>query len=320
MQKIKIKAFTLIELLVVIAIIGILSALIIVGMNSTTQKATIARAQAFSSSLRNSLMSNLVSEWKLDITYTEGPDTKTADAWTSNNCTLKGPTHLPTLKNVSDGVCINNGCIDFDGIDDYLDCGNGAGLNPDYSFTVASWFNVRGFGVDNNSSIVDRQHAGGANDSKGYRIFVHSGSPAYFLGVAGDGTANSIIAGSQLLSPMNLNKWYYGVLTHSYATTNGLLRLYLNGELKDTKTINGYIKFPNTNGLKIGTYVYWPSVPNYIYNGLIDEVRIYDVTIPASQIQQNYFAGLNELLANHQINNQEYYQRISELSNNYAEN
>ncbi|MFA5013035.1 MAG: type II secretion system protein, partial [Candidatus Paceibacterota bacterium] len=37
MQKIN-KAFTLIELLVVIAIIGILSALIVVGMNSTTQK------------------------------------------------------------------------------------------------------------------------------------------------------------------------------------------------------------------------------------------------------------------------------------------
>jgi prepilin-type N-terminal cleavage/methylation domain-containing protein len=66
MRRINISAFTLIELLVVIAIIGILSALIIVGMSSTTQKATIAKAQVFSNSLRNSLMNNLISEWKFN--------------------------------------------------------------------------------------------------------------------------------------------------------------------------------------------------------------------------------------------------------------
>ena len=49
------KAFTLIELLVVIAIIGILSGLIVVTMSGVTQKARIAKAQAFSNSLRNAL-------------------------------------------------------------------------------------------------------------------------------------------------------------------------------------------------------------------------------------------------------------------------
>ena len=46
------QAFTLIELLVVIAIIGILSGLIVVSMSGVTQKATIAKAQVFSNSLR----------------------------------------------------------------------------------------------------------------------------------------------------------------------------------------------------------------------------------------------------------------------------
>jgi prepilin-type N-terminal cleavage/methylation domain-containing protein len=66
MHKLLKQAFTLIELLVVIAIIGILSGLIVVSMSGVTQKATIAKAQVFSNSLRNSLMLNLISEWKLD--------------------------------------------------------------------------------------------------------------------------------------------------------------------------------------------------------------------------------------------------------------
>ena len=60
-------AFTLIELLVVIAIIGILSGLIIVSVSGAAQKATIAKAQIFSNSLRNSLMMNMVAEFKLEI-------------------------------------------------------------------------------------------------------------------------------------------------------------------------------------------------------------------------------------------------------------
>jgi len=50
------KSFTLIEILVVIVIIGILSAFIIVSMSGVSQKATIAKGQAFANSLKNALM------------------------------------------------------------------------------------------------------------------------------------------------------------------------------------------------------------------------------------------------------------------------
>ncbi|MFA5013700.1 MAG: type II secretion system protein, partial [Candidatus Paceibacterota bacterium] len=95
------KAFTLIELLVVIAIIGILSALIIVGMNSTTQKATIAKAQAFSHSVDSALMSSKVSEWNFNnLSGTVDQDISSAanfvtDTWGSNYGTAVG---TPVLK------------------------------------------------------------------------------------------------------------------------------------------------------------------------------------------------------------------------------
>lgn len=311
------KSFTLIEILVVIVVIGVLSAFILVGMSSITNSANIAKGKAFFNSMDNSMLLDRVSQWKLDVINYPSND-QTPDSWGTNTCTLEDTTACSftgTLKcpqPVTSG-CPSGNCLSFDGIDDYIDCGNGASLNPDYSFTIAAWFNVHGFSAQSNNSIVDRYHAGGANDKKGYKLYAYSGTPSYFLGAAGDGTANLVFVGSQTYSPISLDKWYYGVMTHSYAATNGSLKLYLNGELKDTKTINGYTKFPSTNGLKIGTYVYWPSVSNFIFNGLIDDVQIYSQTIPAFQIHQNYYIGLNNLLLNNGIGAIEYTNRLAEV-------
>ncbi|MFA5013810.1 MAG: type II secretion system protein, partial [Candidatus Paceibacterota bacterium] len=138
-------AFTLIELLVVIAIIGILSALIVVGMNSTTQKATIAKAQVFANSLRNSLMSDLISEWKLDAKSVSGPPYTTTDTWGTNTgtlmdvdnaCSFSGTLKCPQLAT----NCPSGNCFSFDGIDDYVDLG--AGANTDLrntSFTFSAF-------------------------------------------------------------------------------------------------------------------------------------------------------------------------------------
>jgi prepilin-type N-terminal cleavage/methylation domain-containing protein len=82
MNKLFFKAFTLIELLVVIAIIGILSGLIVVTMSGVTAKATIAKGQVFSNSLRNALMLNLAAEYRLDGNAN--------DSWGSNNGTWYG--------------------------------------------------------------------------------------------------------------------------------------------------------------------------------------------------------------------------------------
>ena len=65
------KAFTLIELLVVIAVIGILSGLIVVSMGGITTKANIAKLQVFSNSIKNSLMSDFVAEYRLDGNMTD---------------------------------------------------------------------------------------------------------------------------------------------------------------------------------------------------------------------------------------------------------
>jgi len=45
----------------------------------------------------------------------------------------------------------------------------------------------------------------------------------------------------------------------------------------------------------------------------MDDVRIYNAAVPASQIQQNYYAGLNWLLVKNQISGKDYGQRLAFL-------
>ena len=124
-------AFTLIELLVVIAVIGILSGLIVVSMSGTSQKATIAKAQIFSNSLRNSLMSDMVSQWKFD----EASGTTAYDFWGGNNATLSG-TVLPQITTAG---CVYGNCLYLDGANSYLSVANVNNLK--FSTGTASiWF------------------------------------------------------------------------------------------------------------------------------------------------------------------------------------
>ena len=128
------KSFTLIEILVVIVVIGIISSFIIVGLSSVSDKANIAKGQAFSNSLRNSLLMNLVSEWKLD----EGTGSTTLDSWGSNTGTLGTSTIGDAAEPTWTTDCVSGKCLSFDGTDDYVDCGN-----PDNLNNITEYLNIR---------------------------------------------------------------------------------------------------------------------------------------------------------------------------------
>lgn len=51
----------------------------------------------------------------------------------------------------------------------------------------------------------------------------------------------------------------------------------------------------------------------YPLNGSIDDVRVFNATIPTSQIRKQYYAGLNKLLASGGITKKEYQNKIKEL-------
>jgi hypothetical protein len=58
----------------------------------------------------------------------------------------------------------------------------------------------------------------------------------------------------------------------------------------------------------------------YNWPGQIDDVRVYNQAIPTSEIQQNYFVGINNLYKNNRITLDEFNQRLVNLKTNLSKN
>jgi prepilin-type N-terminal cleavage/methylation domain-containing protein len=284
------QAFTLIELLVVIAIIGILSGLIVVSMGGVTQKATIAKAQVFSSSLRNSLMLNLVSEWRLD----ENTGTIAADSWGGGNNGALGGATLPVWK--TDSSCVNGSCLQFDGSDDYIDITTGTNLNFESGpFTILLWAKSNTF--KDQAPIILKKSTYIFNNNAGWGIQYASSPQKLYIGVA-NGT-------SSIQYCTTLNSFDWTLLGITRISDNNVYFIK-NGTLASIGVLAG--SFDNASHIFLGKY------SSSYFDGLMDDVRIYNAAIPTSQIQEQYYLGLNKMLNNGNISKEEYTLRINNLT------
>jgi prepilin-type N-terminal cleavage/methylation domain-containing protein len=320
-------AFTLIELLVVIAIIGILSGLIIVTMNGMTNGANIAKAQVFSNSLRNSLLMSIVSEWKFDEINTS-TTTTTPDSWSSGNIgTLKqngyagvcDSTHCPQLQETD---CVFEKCLFFDGSNDYVNVGTMGdwGSTRNNNFTLSTWVKLNA----NNSIMTIMGCGDSTNGRNSLTLRINTRATLTLLagsvriGLASDESTLKVLTGATNANNVPVGLWTYIVATVVPSANN--IVIYINGIPKSitygTQTTPAiFANFSNffalgSNNSPIGTEEY--------FNGSIDDVRIFNSAIPSSQVRQNYYSGLNSLLASGQIDRGEYEKRALDLNNEYA--
>jgi len=277
------KSFTLIELLVVIVIIGILAGVIMISTSSSIDKANIAKSKVFEESVQNNLAANMISRWKLDEVIETN---KTPDAWGSNTGTLYGTNGLPQLRPASE--CVTDQCFRFDGVDDYINCGNDSSLDlmNMNEFSLSIWVKTPG------TYLLSR---GGSGTNGSYLIY-YSGNSFIFKGGASTDTNINIKA---------YNNWQHIVLTYNRVTN--LLNSYNNGVLTK-EIIKDYTKGVNTSTSRFGTG------DGYYFNGLIDDLRIYNAVLSSAQIKQNYIAGLNSMLSNGSISKSNYNERINTLA------
>jgi prepilin-type N-terminal cleavage/methylation domain-containing protein len=282
------QAFTLIELLVVIAIIGILSGLIVVAMGGMTQKASIAKAQIFSNSLRNSLLLNIISEWKFDGTTTDGSPAianDVLDTWSGGNNGILS-TASPTVKT---GInCVSGSCLQFNNSSNYVEIIDSDSLTMPKQLTIEAWVKLS----VNNEALTF------INKNSEYVVGIDSSG---FL--RGDTSANGF---SWQLSNdyIETNKWIHIVLTWDGSS----IKLYKDGinvhQFSDSGTIAN-----TANNLFIGAYS-----ASGTYKGLIDNVRFYNTVILTSQIKEQYYSGLNSMLAGGNMTKEEYDARLSEMA------
>ena len=279
------KSFTLIELLVVIVIIGVLAGVIMISTSSSIDKANFTKAQAFSKTVQNELLSNLVSEWTFDEPQ-EGNITK--DTWGSNHGTVVGASQVDD--------CVFGKCYSFnDQLNNYIDCENKTILKPKI-MTIGLWMYRLG-----GSGYIFSFGAYGGTGSSGYHL--RADFFAVFKAKGDSGVCKSLIGVNYI------NQWVY--IVGSYDGSN--VRFYQNGQEVGTGiSCVGQITY-NTSSVKTAIGAMGYSSMGF-FNGLVDDVRLYDTALPSSQIKQNYIAGLNSMLANGNISQEEYNQRINNLA------
>jgi len=270
------KSFTLIELLVVIVIIGILAGVIMISTSSSIDKANFAKAQAFSSTVQNELLSNLVSEWTFDEPEENG---KTKDTWGNNHGTVVGATQVDD--------CVFGKCYSFDGITNYIDCEN-LTIGPDTDFTYSLWVKL---------DSTPWNFVMGGIGSWNYNLYInHGGEYKPWFYISYEGSVSRYFTGKI----WNLSNWHYLVLTrigNNYTIYQD--GVFASNYIYDTTTSLSHLYIGGNNDRK--------------GSGLIDDVRVYNTAIPFSQIKQNYIAGLNSMLSNGNISKQEYNERIKSL-------
>ncbi|MEK7110427.1 MAG: LamG domain-containing protein, partial [Patescibacteria group bacterium] len=181
------------------------------------------------------------------------------DSWGTNNGTVNGATWT------SSGVI--RGALSFDGVDDYVSIPATSGslninANP---VTLEAWIKPNSVG-GSYKEIVGR----GTAASNGYGINLNGNKIS--LGYHGGSNFSSAAV-------LTTGNWYHIVGVIKGANS----KIYINGVADiNTGTIN--VVNSTLNGSigasSVGT--------TYFFNGLIDEVSIYNAALTAQEIQQRY--------------------------------
>ncbi len=266
-------------------------------MAGVSEKAAIAKGQAFSNSLRNSLLASLVSEWKFDGPTDDGvlaTNSDILDNWDGNNGDIGA--NPPVVRTGTN--CVRGKCMDFVDGTDLLYLTNNANLSLPNAITIEFW-------------LYPKAHYTGyaVRPFKKYTSTSDANFVLYFFGTTAGGDYKRMrfyaTAGGSWTNVSNgtpfidLNKWYHFAWTYS-ATAGGLL--YLNSAPIGSRVASGALA---TNNASV--------VLGEGFTGIFDEVRVYNETLPSSRIKENYYSGINNLLSNNSLEKREYFESLSRL-------
>ena len=156
---------------------------------------------------------------------------------------------------------INPFMLKLDGNGDYINVVNSPDLNPANEITLEAWVYL----YDNTNEFI----IGKENSTEGkYRLLVNGSNRFEFE------LNNQFMVTSSLIA--SKNQWYHVAATFDGST----MSLFVNGNLDVQHTFAPFTIQPNTDNLRIGR-----SYQFAYFNGLMDEVRIWNIARNQSEIQ-----------------------------------
>jgi hypothetical protein len=205
-------------------------------------------------------------------------------SWTD----LSGNGNNGTLVNGVGYSSNNGGSLVFDGVNDYVNCGNVLNFNYTDVFTLSAWIkrSSTGTGVQN---IISKQSMSSPYQGYQFGFNVNTGGSQGYLGVNTIGNYPSHAMGIQTQTTYNDTNWHYVVATYNGNGSYTGLKLYVEGELKTSSYHyigTSSVSFSNSKDLQIAAR----DGVNQLFSGSIPQVFIYNKALTPQEIQQNYNA------------------------------
>lgn len=229
------------------------------------------RLLGLNNSTSSSLKQGLISCWELN----EASGSTAYDSWGNNDL-------INTSAGVN-GVGKIEGAYVFDGVLSKLTLADSSQFQGLPSVSVSVWCKptvvATPYGM-----IVSKLHSFWGNPYYQFQLRTYGANEWDFL----IGT-NSTYNGAGYISPINVGQWYFVVGVYNGVT--GAIQVYVNNVSSGTTTIAGGGALGNaTSGLVIGDDV--DLFANFKkWNGLIDQVSIWNRVLSTEEITQLYNSG-----------------------------
>jgi len=201
---------------------------------------------------------NLLSWWKFD----EGQGGIAYDSAGDNDGTIYGAAW--TAGKIGDYA------LAFDGLNDYVGADVGTTSGP---VTYAFWFKTDQLSVT--KRIVTRNWTNGGSFGT-----LHQGGEVKAIFRLGNGTQGATLIGGAI----STNVWYHAACVFDGSN----VVLYVDGSLKDMQSQASILT--DSNIIRIGAEIYGGT--NFYFDGVIDEIRLYNRALTEGEIQQLYQQGL----------------------------
>lgn len=166
-----------------------------------------------------------------------------------------------------------NYALYFNGQDNKVGVLDSPELNPDGALTIEAWMNAESWsGSIWGACILSKQ---GSNPDKGYGFTVGENGRIEF-----NHSIDEAWAAVNTIPILGLNSWY-----HLAAVYNGTsMKLYVNGIMQAMIDVQGTPTLGEGVVMNFGENPTWPG---RFFNGVLDEIRIWETARTEEEIQQN---------------------------------
>jgi hypothetical protein len=172
--------------------------------------------------------------------------------------------------------------LSFDGTSDYVDVGNPTELQLTTNISISVWFKIDSNPTNTYLNIITKWISGDA----AWSAYVTNSTGKLSFWISTNGSTQKQIHSS---TNVNDNQWHHFVGTNDGVNN----KIYIDGVLEDTGT-SGNI-YNSTQNILIGK----TNQNSFLFEGLIDEVSIWDSALSSDAITEIYNQGKPSNLNNH---------------------